>query len=312
MKRRTFLTNLSAGAVGAGLTVSNVAIAARDETKPTFVFVHGAWFGGWCWAKVVRLLAQQGYDGVTLDLPGHGLSAQFPTAYTVIPQDTAGLTTEASPLAAVTLNDYRDYVLSVIDGLVKIGSGPVILVGHSLGGVTLNAVAEAQPKLIKRLVYLTAFAPVAKPTVLEYLSQPNFAGSKLLPLFLGDPAQLGAARINPNSSDPAYAAKVKNALYLDVNDKIIRATLNMLTPDESLRGLSDPATVTAEHWGSVPRAFIRCTDDLAIPLAGQDQMIVEGDKLTPRNPFVIRTLKSSHAAFLAHPEEVARLLLEMV
>lgn len=159
---------------------------------------------------------------------------------------------------------------------------------------------------------MTAFAPIVKPTVLEYLSQPNFVASKLLPLFLGDPTQLGAARINPNSGDPAYAASVKNALYLDLNDKVIRATSNMLTPDEPLHGLLDTATVTAEHWGSVPRSFIRCINDQAIPLAGQNQMIAEGDKLTPRNPFMLKTLESSHSAFLGHPKEVARVLLEMI
>jgi pimeloyl-ACP methyl ester carboxylesterase len=311
MKRRSFLTNMSAGVLGTGLAMSNGVHAARPETKPIFVFVHGAWHGGWCWAKVIRLLAEQGYDGVTLDLPGHGLGARFPSSYTATPQNAAGLSTEVSPLAATTLDNYRDHVLSMITGLVRSGSGPVILVGHSLGGATLNAVAEAQPTLIRRLIYLTAFVPVAKPTVLDYLSQPNFISSGLPPLFLGDPTALGAARINPNSSDPTYVANVKNALYLDVEDSVITATMNMLTPDEPLRGLSDPVTVTAGHWGSVPRSFIRCTNDHAIPLAGQDQMIAEGDRLTPRNPFMLRTLDTSHSSFLSNPEELARVLLEM-
>jgi pimeloyl-ACP methyl ester carboxylesterase len=312
MKRRSFLTTVSACAAGMGMGKATAANATREDSKPTFVFVHGAWHGGWCWEKVVKLLAEQGYDGVTVDLPGHGLLAQFPGAYTVPGQNAAALGTEVSPLAAVTLNDYRDHVLGVISGLAHNGSGPVILVGHSLGGVTLNAVAEAQPALIRRLIYLTAFVPVAKPTVLDYLSQPNFVESELPPLFLGNPTTLGAARINPNSQDPTYVANVRNALYLDVPPDVIAATMNMLTPDEPLHGLSDPAIVTAGHWGSVPRSFIRCTNDHAIPIAGQDQMIAEGDRLTPRNPFVVKSIDSSHSAFLAHPEEVAKALLEMV
>ncbi|WP_395065399.1 alpha/beta hydrolase [Paraburkholderia silvatlantica] len=310
MKRRSFIAHMSAG--GASLAMAGGARAEQDRAKPTFVFVHGAWHGGWCWSEVIRLLAQQGYNGVTLDLPGHGLRAQFPNAYTATPQNTAGLSTEVSPLTSIRLIDYRDHVLSIIRGLVSNGNGPVILVGHSLGGVTLNAVAEAQPALIRRLVYLTAFVPVAKPTVLDYLSQPNFIASQLPPLFFGNPTLLGAARINPNSTDATYIASVRQALYLDVQDSVVDATMNMLTPDEPLHGLSDPATVSVGHWGSVPRSFIRCLNDQAIPLAGQDQMIAEGDKLTPRNPFMVKTLESSHSAFLAHPEEVARALLEMV
>lgn len=312
MKRRRFLTDLSVGLAGTSLAMSSGANETRPETKPTFVFVHGAWHGGWCWSEVVQLLSEQGYNGVVLDLPGHGLSAQFPASYSSSPQNISKLCTDVSPLAGITLNNYRDYVLSAISGLVYNGRGPVILVGHSLGGVTLNAVAEAQPALIRRLVYLTAFVPVAKPSVLDYLSQPNFATSGLLPLFLGDPAKVGAIRINPNSSDTAYVSNARNALYLDVSDSVFAATMNMLTPDEPIQGFSTPLTVTAGRWGSVPRSFIRCTNDHAIPLAAQDQMIAEADKFTPGNRFMQKTLNTSHSAFLASPADLATALLEMV
>jgi hypothetical protein len=129
---------------------------------------------------------------------------------------------------------------------------------------------------------------------------------------MGDPTALGAVRIYPNSSDPTYVANIKDALYQDVEDSVFTATLKLLTPDESLHAVSDPVTVTARHWGGVPRSFIRCTKDHAIPLAGQDQMIAEGNKLTPRNPFMLRTLDTSHLSFLANPEELTRVLLEMV
>ncbi|BEU21200.1 alpha/beta fold hydrolase [Paraburkholderia terrae] len=310
MKRRSFMSHLFAS--GAGLAMSGGVRAECDKVKPTFVFVHGAWHGGWCWSEVIRLLSQQGYTGITLDLPGHGLRAEFPSAYTATPQNTAGLSTEVSPLASIRLIEYRDHVLGVIRGLVENGTGPVILVGHSLGGVTLNAVAEAQPALIRRLVYLTAFVPVAKPTVLDYLSQPNFVASQLPALFFGNPASLGAARINPNSPDPTYIASMRQALYLDVQDSVVAAAMNMLTPDEPLHGLSDPATVSVGHWGSVPRSFIRCLNDHAIPLAGQDQMIAEGNELTPHNRFTVKTLDSSHSAFLAHPGDVTKALLDML
>ena len=38
----------------------------------TYILVHGAWAGGWCWDKVVPLLKQAGHQVETLDLPGHG------------------------------------------------------------------------------------------------------------------------------------------------------------------------------------------------------------------------------------------------
>ncbi|HSV46620.1 MAG TPA: alpha/beta fold hydrolase, partial [Ramlibacter sp.] len=161
MKRRNFVNQLAAGVAGAGLAACGGSNAGGTGTKPTFVFVHGAWHGGWCWSETVRLLAEQGYPAIALDLPGHGMTARFAPAYTAKPQNTAALSTEVSPLAALTLNHYRDHVLKVIRGLVADGSGPVILVGHSLGGATLSAVGETDPALVRRLVYLTAFVPVA-------------------------------------------------------------------------------------------------------------------------------------------------------
>ncbi|SAK98748.1 esterase [Caballeronia temeraria] len=310
MERRHFLTNVSVGAVATGMSLTGHASVARRDSRLTFVFVHGAWHGGWCWSNVISLLARQGVQGITLDLPGHGLSAQFPAAYAPGAPNAGGLSTEISPLASISLADYRDHVLAIIRGLVSEGRGPVVLVGHSLGGVTLNAVAEAEPSLVKKLVYLTAFVPVAEPTVLDYLQQPNFVGSGLPPLFYGDPSKLGAARINPNSGDATYVARVRDALYSDVPPSVLSATLNMLTPDEPIRGLSDPATVSPGHWGTVPRTFIRCTRDNAIPLAAQDQMIAEANRLTPYNPFRVETLDSSHSSFLSRPAELADLLLE--
>ena len=124
MKRRNFMSHLSAGVAGAGLAACGGGNAGGTGTKPTFVLVHGAWHGGWCWSEVVRLLTEQGYPAIALDLPGHGITARFPVSYIAQPQNTGALSTEVSPLATLTLNDYRDHVLKVIRGLVKDGSGP--------------------------------------------------------------------------------------------------------------------------------------------------------------------------------------------
>jgi len=229
MNRRNFAAHVPAALAGAALAACGGGNAA-DERKPTFVFVHGAWHGGWCWSEVARLLAAKGYASVPLDHPGHGITARLPAAYTAKPQDLTALATEVSPLAALTLDDYRDSVLGIIRGLVAAGSGPVILVGHSSGGATLSAVAEAEPTLIRRLVYLTAFVPVRFPTVLQYLQQPAFAASEVPPLFVADPAVVGAARINHDSADAAYVARVRSAFYHDVSDAQFAAVANLLTP----------------------------------------------------------------------------------
>ena len=310
MDRRNFASHVSAAVAGVALSACGGGNAASPG-KPTFVFVHGAWHGGWCWSEVVRLLAEQGYGSVALDLPGHGMTARLPASYTRKPQDLAALGTEASPLASLTLNDYRDHTLRVIRGLVAAGSGPVILVGHSLGGATLSAVAQSDPALVRRLVYLTAFVPVAFPSVLQYLQQPDFEASEVPPLFVADPGVTGAARINHDAADTSYVARLKSAFYHDLPDAAFTAMGNLLTPDEPIGAFATPVNATAERWGGVPRAFIRCTGDRAIPIAVQDKMIAQADALTPSNPFVQKTLATSHSPFASAPADLVATLVSL-
>lgn len=100
MQRRNFINRAVIGtAAGAAtLATSSVRAHGRRRDRPTFVFVHGAWHGGWCWSEVVPLLAERGYPAIALDLPGHGITARLPQAYLQQPQNPAALATEVSPL----------------------------------------------------------------------------------------------------------------------------------------------------------------------------------------------------------------------
>lgn len=310
MNRRRFLSTTAAGLIAGAVTPAFATRALAQDGRKTLVLVHGAWHGAWCWSPVTERLAEMGFNVVAIDLPGHGVDAEFPAGYLSQPQDLAGLATAPSPLSALTLEDYRAHVTEIIQGLVDAGSGPVTLVGHSLGGVTLHAVAEANPELVGRLVYLTALAPIAKPAAGAYFGDPEMATSKALPLFIGDPAVTGAVRFNHLSVDPTFGAASKAAFYADVTDGQFAAVVNLLTPDEPAAVFGAEATVTAERWGAVPRTYIRCTDDQAIPVAAQDLFIAEADALTPGNPYEVRSLASSHSAFISVPDELAALLAE--
>ena len=100
----------------------------------TFVLVHGASHGSWCWDKVVPLLVAQGHEAIAVDLPGNTYGELD------------------IPAGQVTLKSYTDHVCEVLDELDE----PAILVGHSLGGLTITQSAEYRPDKIKTLVYLTA------------------------------------------------------------------------------------------------------------------------------------------------------------
>lgn len=183
-----------------------------------------------------------------------------------------------------------------------------MLVGHSLGGVTLNRVGETSPHLIRRLVNLTALMPVARAAAGDYFSGAEMATSKALPLFIGDPAKTGAIRLNARSNDPAFRAAASSAFYGDVTEQRFSSIVSLLTPDEPAAVFGARATVTAGRWGRLARTYVRCTEDQAIPVAAQDRFIAEADALVPRNPTTVETLAASHSPFASMPDALARLL----
>jgi pimeloyl-ACP methyl ester carboxylesterase len=97
----------------------------------TFMLVHGAFHGAWCWYKAAALLEGRGHRVIAPDLPGHGRNAA----------------------ARAT---YRAYVDCVAE-LLRQQTEPVALVGHSMGGAVITGAAEAAPEKVAKLIYLTAF-----------------------------------------------------------------------------------------------------------------------------------------------------------
>ena len=108
------------------------------EAPPRFVFLHGLFGRGRNWTGVARALAADGCSSLLVDLPDHG----------------------ASPWS--NRFDYFDYADQVAATLRDAGPGPVVLVGHSLGGKVAMLVALRHPQLVSGLVVVDiAPAPTA-------------------------------------------------------------------------------------------------------------------------------------------------------
>lgn len=131
MRRRTFMAGITASAAlaraGAGHAQSGVG--AR-----TFVLVHGAWHGGWCWARVADRLRAAGHRVFTPTLSGLGERAHLPLA-------SITLDTHGSDIANVILCEELDQV---------------VLVGHSYGGIVITKAMERIGAQVTHLVYLDA------------------------------------------------------------------------------------------------------------------------------------------------------------
>jgi pimeloyl-ACP methyl ester carboxylesterase len=272
----------------------------------TFVLVHGTCASSHWWTGLTRELGMRGHRAVAVDLPGHGVEGFFPVEYQA-PQDLAALATLPSPLAHITIEDYLDRVVGIVRRARR--NGPVILVGHSEGGVSVSRAADVVPHLLDRIVYIAAMCCVDLPSVDEYLATPEGSTSLSQEIFrygaVGDAEALGALRINWRSSDPRFLAAVKKAVAADYSDSAVRAMLNLLQPDETLSIFAADARGHADRWGRVPRTYIRFTEDLDLPIALQDRMIAEADRRTPRNRFDVRSVRAPHSGPMERSEVVA-------
>ena len=118
--------------------------------KPqTFVLVHGAWHGGWCWQRVARLLRAQGHEVFTPTL--------------------TGLADRSHLLAAQV--DLATHVADVVNVIKWEGLNHVVLCGHSYAGFVISGVAEQAEPQIASLVFLDAFVPQNGDRMVDITSQ---------------------------------------------------------------------------------------------------------------------------------------------
>jgi pimeloyl-ACP methyl ester carboxylesterase len=153
----------------------------------TFVLVHGAWHGGWCWRRVADLLEAKGHKVFTPTLTGLG---------------------ERSHLLRAGIN-VSTHVTDVVNVLKWEGLSDVVLCGHSYGGLVVSGVAEQSAAAIGSIVFLDAFVPengdsmaaLTSQMVRDTLKAATERGD------LGVPARAAAAFL-VNEKDQAWVDKM--------------------------------------------------------------------------------------------------------
>ncbi|WHT18746.1 alpha/beta hydrolase [Crossiella sp. CA-258035] len=278
---------------------------------PTFVLVHGSNANSFSWSAVQRELALRGHRSLAVDLPGHGFQAGFLPAYQA-PQDLVGFAAAPSPMTSVTLADYVEHTVAVVRRAAE--HGPVVLVGHSLGGFTLGGVGNAVPELLDRIVYISAWC-CTRP-VADYLSAPEYADSLAAAVgenvLAADPMTAGVIRMNWRTADPEALAAVQEAMFAEGTQAEFLAALNTLDPDESPHITQGDTSLDPATWGRVPRSYLRLAEDRLHPPAWQDLFIADADAANPAHPFDVHTASGSHIGFLSRPDEVVGILDSLV
>ena len=281
-----------------------------SATKAVFVLVHGGWHNHSTWDRVTPLLEANGFAALTLDLPGAGVNAIAPTSLGLHPFDPAAFAAERSPVAGVTQEERTQAVVALVKEAASRSDGKVILVGHSAGGMTISAVAEQVPNLLLAVVYLAGFMVPSGMPLLAMLQHETLSSALAPGLFVSDPVAIGATRIHPGSTDEAYRSLLKASFYADVPEADFAPMASQLHCDESNAGALALSDITPERFGTVPRHYIRCTQDRAIPLTGQDHMIATVDAALGGKT-TTHTLESSHSPFLSQPANLSRMLIDI-
>ena len=237
-----------------------------------FVLIHGSFCGGWYFDRVAELLRAAGHAVDAPDLPGMG--------------------GDEAALAAVTLDQWAEFALDrCMTMRAKIGDAPLVLAGHSRGGIVIGAAAEANPSAMDKLVYIAALMPPAGESGMS-VREKIPGGPELQRL-------TEAAMANPQGGfDPELAADA----FAQLAPRHVALAAARRLAAEPMGPLMTPMTITPERWGSVARLYVECVHDLTISIEGQRLM----QRLSPGGDVV--TLESDHSPSLSMPEKLAEVL----
>ena len=242
----------------------------------TFVLVHPAWFGGWCWKKVATILRARGNEVFAPTLTGLGERAHLANR-------EVGLGAHIEDVASVLkFEDIRD----------------AILVGNSSGGMVITGVADRMPERIAHVVYLDAFVPEDGQSLFDIVPSERRQPMHELVQKEGD------GWLVPRFAPPQWEKFVPEAWHItDQSD--LRWVLPRLTATP-LGHFSEPVRRINTAAERLPRTYIRCTV-FPNPIFDRYAEIAQSGA-----GWQHRELATSHLPFITNPLELANVLMEAV
>lgn len=227
------------------------------------LLVHGAFAGAWCWEPVLPGLRAAGHTVEAIDLPGSG-------------EDRTSVT-------EVTLDAYAERVCRALAE-----GPPATVVGHSMGGMVVTQAAARCPERVAALIYVAAFLPGDGQSLMDLVALPEAAGDQVQANLVveGDP---------PVATFPAAAAR--NALFGCCDDEQAAWGVEHLGP-QPVVPFQQPVRLDgagADAFAALPRAYVRCMRDRAIPPPMQQRMLEAAgcdpviELETDHSPWISRT-----------------------
>jgi pimeloyl-ACP methyl ester carboxylesterase len=214
------------------------------------VLVHGGFVDGSGWEGVYKILTKDGYT------------------VSVVQNPTISLADDVTATRRI----------------VAAQDGPVVLIGHSYGGVVITE-AGNDPK-VARLVYIAAFAPDSGESVSTLIKDPP-PGAPVPPIL---PPQDGYLFLDKAKFHASFAADVDSERAVFMADSQVPWGVDALS-----------GTISEPAWKTKPSWYLVATDDKMIPPAAQRFM-------AKRAGSTVVEVAGSHAIYLSQPNAVAELI----
>jgi pimeloyl-ACP methyl ester carboxylesterase len=224
----------------------------------TFMLVHGAWHGAWCWERLVPELVSLGHRTLTVDLPSDDPAATFET--------------------------YADHVVEAMSG----EDDRIILVGHSMAGMTIPLVAARRP--VRHLIFLCGLVPAPGSSLIEQISESDV----LLPEYAS-----GLEADEYGSGRWVDADLARQILYADCDEDAAGAAIERLRAQAST-----PYAIPCQldELPDVGRTYVVCGEDRLVNPDWSRRVA------TGRLAAELVELPGSHSPFLSRPRKVADIL----
>ncbi|MFC7292788.1 alpha/beta fold hydrolase [Hirschia litorea] len=278
LSRRSLMLGASAAyilTISGCINTSTIEVDTHRNVPPqTFVLVHGAWHGGWCWREVKQLLERDGHTVLTPTLSGLGNRASELT------QDI----------------DLETHISNVVDAIIAAKLKNFVLVGHSYGGMVITGVADRLQKQITHIVYLDAAVPTDGQSMLTAgptKSHDVLDATKNALLSLSDDNGL-SMRVFP-----------AHALGIPTDHTSYNWVVENLTPNPMRPWFS---TIRLENGGAkdIPKTYVHCV----APVLEQTSFPYFAKVAQSDSHWNYLEIQTGHEAMITAPEEVHKILIE--